>query len=85
MLHTASFIFALYIVPRPVSFIDSSTLHPADSHQFKNELVFSSEFEVITRKIIIPLPPVLKSAGTSEYQLSAAASIEGCSQTTSGQ
>lgn len=42
VLHAAAFIFALYMVPRPVLLIDSSTLHPADSHQFKNELVHPS-------------------------------------------
>lgn len=50
VLHSAQFISALDIVPHPVSSIDSSTPHPADSHQFKNELVSSGEFEVITSK-----------------------------------
>lgn len=45
VLHSALFISALDIVPRPVSSIDSLTAHPADSHQFKNELVSSGEFE----------------------------------------
>lgn len=55
VLHSAPFISALYIVPRPVSSIDSSTPHPADSHQFKKEFVSSGEFEIITWKRIILL------------------------------
>lgn len=67
VLHSAQFISALDIVPRPVSPIDSSPPHPADSHQFKNELVSSGEFEITTRKRMILLSPsVLKCAGPQE-------------------